>query len=223
MKTNIINNEVINAIREQINSVSIPGCNDATWDTLQAISDNVSELSEADTSNNRNGYPRCIQRVLVVNSDFSALTPDDIDTLVDAFNLRKVLLSRRDGQQFWYIEDSNYLDNSIDRTISDGERVDTETFTKEENQKYLDNWQDEYDGLKAEYGDATEDEDGFPTPVGIHKNNRDKVLQEFAKMQDDDLLVCSTDTNEYIKTISRYAIRYHDDDVTIWSIGLVEK
>ena len=184
------------------------------WDTLQAIADCMPGTEMVDASADNSGFPHGAAVPAVINFDNMAAVRE----LASKFNLATVILKRRDGWQSWHVF-SYYPDDNGLSVLEDYED-DPNYYMIADEEQVNDVYNDLVDCVRSDH----EGDDDLQEALEGVAAWRDKLLNAVKSCtQEQFVTVCNGNEGEEssIEIHNKYSMMYHDNDVTIWAIGLV--
>lgn len=205
--TNVIDNQTLENIKFNIAQ---------GWDTLQAIADCMPDVEQVETTSSRTDYPEGLGYALVGFDDM-----EQVRELAKAFNLTPVLLRTRDGASFWHVDGSCMGDGALDRLDDYDDDPNFVVYcdveqAEDERREVVDTVRRDYDE-----NDPDEKEDMEDTLATINENY-DKLIEAIKSCDDEHFVVTYGGDVDNFEVIQRYAMQYHDNDVTTWAIGLID-
>lgn len=204
--TNVIDNQTLENIKTSIAQ---------GWDTLQAISDCMPDVERVETTSSKTDYPAGLGYALVGFDNM-----EQVNELAKAFNLTPVLLRTRDGASFWHVDGWYIADGALDRL--DDYDDDPNFGVYRDAEQAEDERREVVDTVRRDYdeNDPDEKEDMEDTLATINENF-DKLIEAIKSCDDEHFVVTYGGDVDNFEVIPRYAMQYHDNDVTSWAIGLI--
>lgn len=205
--TNVIDNQTLENIKINITQ---------GWDTLQAISDCMPDVERVETTSSKTDYPAGLGYALVGFDNM-----EQVNELAKAFNLTPVLLRTRDGASFWHVDGTYIQDEPLDRMEDyDGDPnfVVCSDVDQVENERM-----DVVDTVRHDYDENDPDEkEEMDDNLATINESYDKLIETIKSCDNEHFIVAYDGDVNNFEVIPRYAMQYHDNDVTTWAIGLID-
>lgn len=205
--TNVIDNQTLENIKSNIAQ---------GWDTLQAIADCMPDVEQVETTSSKTDYPAGLGYALVGFDDM-----EQVRELAKVFNLTPVVLRTRDGASFWHVADAYYIkDEPLDRL--DDYDDDPNFGVYRDAEQAEDERREVVDTVRRDYDENDPDEkEDMEDALATINENYDKLIEAIKSCDDEHFVVTYGGDVDNFEVIQRYAMQYHDNDVTSWAIGLI--
>ena len=186
------------------------------WSKTQAITDCMPDVEQVETTSSKTDYPAGLGYALVGFDNMG-----QVNELAKAFNLMPVLLRTRDGASFWHV-DSIYINEPLDRL--DDFDDDPNFVVYRDAEQAEDERKEVIDTVRRDYDENDPDEkEEMEDDLASINENYDKLIEAIKSCDNEHFVVSYGGDIANFEVIPRYAMQYHDNDVTTWAIGLIEK
>lgn len=160
-------------------------------------------LDEVTITQGMNGYPEGLYKALI-----GFYTLDDALGFADHIGGEVVLLTKRDGHQFWVNNGRTYQAFDRARFIDENEE---EFFSNIES---FESWAREE--IRSTIGVGGNIYDIRDACIGLCN-----IADEIYEMRDDEMCIVYKSTYDY-KVVDRYVTEIHDNDVTTYAIAVID-
>lgn len=185
------------------------------WDKLQSIA-NATGATEVETTASLTDYPEHIGHALAYFDNYA-----QVQELARMYDCSVVLLKQRDGAHLWHVVGPYYEDHALDRMADYDDDPNFNIYTSEE--EVNDERAAILDDIRAEHDENDpDDREDLQEAIDNANDHCDRLLAAVKSCDDNHFVVVPVWGVEGFEVVEKYAMNYHDEDVTAYAIGLVD-